>query len=48
MRKEPVRAPAVLLAEVSAALSRGVGNPALAHQRDGAVAVGIAEIWIER
>ena len=30
--EEPIRAPVVLLAEVSAALSRGVGNPALAHQ----------------
>ena len=29
---EPVRAPAILLSEVSAALSRGVGDPALAHQ----------------
>jgi len=30
--REPIRAPVVLLAEVSAALSRGVGSPALAHQ----------------
>ena len=29
---EPIRAPVVLLAEVSAALSRGVGNPALAQR----------------
>ena len=28
----PVRAPAVLMAEVSAALSRGMGNPLLAHR----------------
>lgn len=30
--QEPVVAPVILLAEVSAALSRGVGDPALAHQ----------------
>jgi predicted nucleic acid-binding protein len=30
--QEPVIAPVILLTEVSAALSRGVGNPALAHQ----------------
>ena len=29
---EPIRAPVVLLVEVSAALSRGVGNPSLAYQ----------------
>jgi predicted nucleic acid-binding protein len=29
---EPILAPVVLLAEVSAALSRGVGSPALAHR----------------
>jgi predicted nucleic acid-binding protein len=32
---EPIRAPAVLLAEVSAALSRGVGDPTLARQVTG-------------
>ena len=32
LSEEPIRAPVVLLAEVSAALSRGAGNPALAHQ----------------
>ena len=30
--QEPVIAPVILLTEVSAVLSRGVGNPALAHQ----------------
>ena len=30
--REPVTAPTILLAEVSAALSRGIGNPSLAHQ----------------
>ncbi len=30
--QEPVVAPAILLAEVSAALSRGIGNPALARR----------------
>ena len=30
--QEPVVAPVILLAEVSAALSRGVGDPALAHR----------------
>lgn len=30
--QESVVAPVILLAEVSAALSRGVGNPALAHR----------------
>jgi predicted nucleic acid-binding protein len=30
--QEPIVAPVILLAEVSAALSRGVGDPALAHQ----------------
>ncbi len=30
--QEPVVAPVILLAEVSAALSRGVGNPTLAHR----------------
>jgi len=29
---EPVVAPAILLAEVAAAVSRGVGDPALAHR----------------
>jgi predicted nucleic acid-binding protein len=30
--QEPIRAPVILLAEVAAALSRGVGDLALAHQ----------------
>ena len=30
--KDPVRAPVLLLAEVAAALSRGMGDPALAHR----------------
>ena len=30
--QETVTAPVILLAEVSAAISRGVGNPSLAHQ----------------
>ncbi len=30
--REPVVAPVILLAEVAAALSRGVGDPALAHR----------------
>ena len=30
--QEPTRAPVILLAEIAAALSRGIGNPALAHQ----------------
>jgi predicted nucleic acid-binding protein len=31
-RGEPIAAPAILLAEVAAALSRGMGDPALAHR----------------
>lgn len=30
--EEPILAPAIVLAEVAAALSRGVGDPALAHR----------------
>ena len=33
--REPVVAPVILLAEVSAALSRGIGDPALAHRAVG-------------
>ena len=30
--QNPIRAPVILLAEVAAALSRGIGNPVLAHR----------------
>lgn len=32
LAEEPILAPAIVLAEVAAALSRGVGDPALAHR----------------